>query len=373
MDFMDKVKREKEHIFRHKTKRRITVLLAVATATVWLISMFAKYLLSIYYGYDFKILDVVDSVLDNIIGILPPLIIFNFVYEDLVQDLQADELSEQITKTLMGSQDSMGLFDNETKTNFLHTTMVSLLKEEKGDMVFGMAKPYLDSKYNIRKQYQYLIKLKPCTEQSDIFLPDKYILIQEKFTYIKCFANIESKIGKEFKIAYFLNEEELDNQLKGQNYIFREDLNIHEEDLEKLSQLSDEEKEEFIHNFMKLNVRIEEELAKITKVVIDENGIFIDFSLEEEIYKNEMLIEIFFLMPQVKQKSKFLAAISEPTYGPNIQFIYDEDMADIIMFPFLNMSVEARKTTHFPGVYQISAQDEWVMPMSGVVFIIDIK
>ncbi|MFI3200759.1 MAG: hypothetical protein R3Y54_04415 [Eubacteriales bacterium] len=380
MEFTQKMKKEADSLFRHRTKRRITAMLAVITLAVWIVTMVIKYIFSVQFGYDFSFLDILDGVLDNLLGVLPPIIIFNFIYEDLMQDLQADELSEQITQTLMGNQDSMKLFDRESKTNFLHTTMVSLLEEEKGNMLFEMIDPYLTGKYNIRKHYDYIIKLKKCPMGDAIFTSNEYVVLEEDFQYKKCFVNKEGKIGKVFSIGYFLNEEDLDEELKKESYIFREDLNVHKKDIEALAQLSDEEKLAFVENFMKLQVctaGIDESMAQIAtmeQVKIDSNGIYIQFIRNDiGVEENELFVDIRFIMPQVNTRSKFMAAISDPTLSPSIQFIYEEEMAEVIMIPFLNMSTEVRKTNPIQGVYRISLQDEWLMPMSGIVFMIEIK
>ena len=77
-----------------------------------------------------------------------------------------------------------------------------------------------------------------------------------------------------------------------------------------------------------------------------------------------------FSIPHRKQASYFFVSISDPTYSPYIRFVYPEDEIDAEMIPFLSRATSSADTKIFEGLREISFEKEWVMPMSGVMFII---
>ncbi|MDF2541836.1 MAG: hypothetical protein K0S47_1554 [Herbinix sp.] len=352
-------------------RKYATIMLACVSFIVWLVILTIKYFFTESRGISFDFSGLLDGILDNLLGILPPIIIFNFAYEYFTQEYVSEEMSEQITQTLMSDPRAISRFDKEAKKKFVHTTLLSMLKEEQGNMVYEMIKPYIDSEYNIRKYYKYKFTLSEYPQNHKIFSGQKYYRVQEKLAYKKLYI-ASNKFSSNFKIGFFMEEIELDSALKNQTFLFREDLNIAVSELNQLTQLNDSQKRDFLINDMKLKVYIDNIEAAINFVQIDEKGILLDM-LCQQTNTSEIMVEVGFQMPQLKTRGKIFASISEPTFSPNIELTYPDDKMKVIMIPFLNGSTSSQDAMHYEGICEILVQDEWIMPMSGVTFIIEMK
>ena len=86
-------------------------MLALITLVAWVVFLAVKLLILKNRGENFDFGIVLDGIIDNLLGILPPIIIFNFAYEYLTQDYISDEMSEQITRTLMSDPRAIARFD----------------------------------------------------------------------------------------------------------------------------------------------------------------------------------------------------------------------------------------------------------------------
>lgn len=360
------MKKQKNHKKKHGNLKLITIMMAIITTAVWLILLLAKYIIS---GVDFSFL--LDDIIANILGILPPIILFNFLYEYLTREHVADEMTEQITKTLMSSPETIELFDDESKKVFVRTTVQTLVGDEESDMVYGVIEPYLEMQYNTRRFFRYNIILRDY-EDNSMFSKARYMRVYEDLKYKKHYIGA-NKLPKNFRVGFFVNNEELDKELYGQTYLFRENLKIDLEELEILISMSPTDQFQFVSQKMALNVFIDDNKCAIQNVVIDQNGIQTVFASEHDENSRELNIEIMFNMPQLKRYSELLVSINEPTYSPMIQLSYPESTMNVTMFPFLNDGAEClvQNAMRNAGSCDIYLQDKWVYPMSGVVFIVE--
>lgn len=355
-----------------KNKRRglksITIMLAIITTAVWLILLLAKYIIS---GVDFSSL--LDDIIANILGILPPIILFNFLYEYLTKEHVADEMTEQITQTLMSNPETIDLFDEDPKKSFVRTTIQTLVGDEECDMVYGVVEPYLEMQYNIRRFFRYTITLRDYGNDP-LFPADLYMRVYEDLKYKKHYIG-DNGLPSVFHLGFFVNNEELDKELHEQTYLFRENLKIRPGELERLTALSPAEQLQFVADQMSLNVFIDDVRCAIQNVSITRNGIQVAFLSEHDEANRNLKIEVMFNMPQLKGYSEFLVSISEPTYSPMIQLSYPESTMNVTMFPFLNDGAECmvQNAMRNTGSCDIYLQETWVYPMSGVVFIIEDK
>ena len=121
-----------------KNKKRMMGILILATILVWIILLLLK-----IFVWELSLSDLLDDITANILGILPPLLIFNFAYEKLTQDISAIEMSEQITETLMSDPDTIALFTEEQRRGFINSTIASLVDKGACEMVQGALDPYL--------------------------------------------------------------------------------------------------------------------------------------------------------------------------------------------------------------------------------------
>ena len=355
-----------------KNKRRglksITIMLAIITTAVWLILLLAKYIIS---GVDFSSL--LDDIIANILGILPPIILFNFFYEYLTKEHVADEMTEQITQTLMSNPETIDLFDEDPKKSFVRTTIQTLVGEEECDMVYGVVEPYLEMQYNIRRFFRFNITLRDY-DSDPLFPSDRYMRVYEDLTYKKHYIG-DNVLPQVFQIGFFVNNEELDKELHEQTYLFRENLKIRPSELETLTALPESEQLAFVANQMSLNVFINDVKCELQQVTITANGIQVALRSTHDETDRNLKVEVMFNMPQLKGYSEFLVSISEPTYSPMIQLSYPESTMNVTMFPFLNDGAECmvQNAMRNTGSCDIYLQETWVYPMSGVVFIVEDK
>lgn len=115
-----------------RSLKTATVMLAAITTVVWLILVIVKYVTG-----EMNASDLFDDILSNILGILPPIIIFNFAYEYVTKDYVADEISEEITQTLMSNPKALEAFDSNVKRQFIRSTISSLVGPETTESVYG--------------------------------------------------------------------------------------------------------------------------------------------------------------------------------------------------------------------------------------------
>ena len=64
-----------------RNRKQAVIMLAAITTAVWLVFVIGKIIISSYTGENYHFMDLVNSIFDNILGILPPIIIFNFAFE----------------------------------------------------------------------------------------------------------------------------------------------------------------------------------------------------------------------------------------------------------------------------------------------------
>ncbi len=351
-----------------KDMKSITILLAAVTAALWLVLLLVKYIVS---GVSFASL--MDDILANILGILPPIILFNFLYEYLTREHVADEMTEQITETLMSNPQAIALFDDAPKKAFVRTTIQTLVGEEESDMVYGVVEPYLEKQYNIRRFFRYNITLRDY-DNHPLFPPARYLRVYEDVKYHKHYMG-DNYLPQEFCVGFFTDTARLDRELHGQTYLFRENLKVDPAVLAQLAALPAEEQRQFLTRQMALNVYINDAKCELKSAVIDEAGIQAVFCSTHDEADRSLSIEVTFNMPQLKGFSEFLVSINEPTFSPMIQLSYPEGSMNVTMFPFLNDGEEclvqnAMRTT---GSCDIYLQDKWIYPMSGVVFLVEDK
>ena len=94
---------EKRKKLRRKNKKHAVVLLGIAALAIWLVILALKVLVAYKNGGSFDFGAILDGIWDNLLGILPPLVLIDLVFEYITQDYVSEEISEQITGTLMSN------------------------------------------------------------------------------------------------------------------------------------------------------------------------------------------------------------------------------------------------------------------------------
>ena len=381
--------RQKAHELVKKVKDQNFMWLYLITIFVWVILFLIKLFL---WGMDIQ--GLVSSVLDNMLGLLPPMFIFDFVYEKLTRDASSMETSEKIAETLMGDPETLALFSEEQRRIFINSAISSIVKDGMADgMVAQCLNAYLTSKphYKIRPQFRYDIRLFKNIPQNEVFDDKDYFYVEEMLSYHVKYLDREIKeyFPSEFWVGFFAKSDKLDSALRenteadNRNYLFRESLNIKNSDLERLKKLPADKQQEIFKNIFKLKVRTDDKYAKIEEIRIEngaENGggenrtenygIFVKMKSEHDIEKEIHSVLIYFHMPQ-KWNSEVVVAISDPTYSPEIMVSYEEGNMDVEMYSFFSESRESAVENAVDadnGIYNIAVVDRWIYPMSGMVF-----
>lgn len=327
-----------------------------------------------------------DGIFDNILGILPPILLFDFWLEYLQQDKIFDEMTEQITGTIMSKPEVIQSFDKEAQERFLNATVLALVDQDEDEcsMALGAINPYINDKFDIRKDFTYYLEIRNC-ENIENFCADKYMLLCENLSY-ELFYIASEPIGDTVTVGFFVENAELDKRLREQKelchkssrYIMREGLDIDPSDFEKIKAYSSDKAtlQKYISSLFVPQLYIDDELWAISDIDVCENRIDIDFKVLESRRKGDeksSKISLSFRMPQLKTNTSFLASISQPTYNPTIRLSYPEDKYNVKIFPFFNSTVgpSVSKAEQVVGSRNIQVKNKWVHPMSGVVFLIN--
>ena len=363
---------------RKKTKREAVLLLAFIAAVIWLALVLIKFYFAYKAGTSFGsfIQEIGDEILNNILGVIPPIIFIDLAFEAKTQEIVTEETKEQITSALMSNTDIIDLFDVQAKQNFLHATISSITenREEETQMAASAIAPYLKAQYNYEKYFDYSISLWDIPEGHKFFDRSRYMMVSEILQYEKYYIS-SAPLASIFKIGFFTKNGDLDKNLRGHDYLFRESLSIYSKDLEVLANLSDQEKIDFVKKEMALKVYIDHTLCEIESVSISTAGIAVILKSSHDCSKKNFYVDTVFNMPQIKDRTSFLAYITVPTFGVNIRFTYPRDSYKVTMIPFFSDTKDAlvEESDRGVGSCDIHIRDKWIYPMSGVVFNIDLK
>lgn len=344
----------------------LTVMMFIITLMIWVVLLFIK---AFIWGLELK--DLFEEIISNILGIIPPILIFDFIYEYITKDHIADEVSEQITRTLVGSSDVIDVFKYEDKVKFVQNTVRHIVGEESSEMVNAVLEPYIAKKYSIRNSFKYTIVLRDYPN-NHMFDESKYFKAYEDLKYKKSYIG-ENSLGNEFSAAFILKDHILDEALRNQRFILQENLIISDAEMQNLMSLSESDKLSFVMNEMQFSIYIDEKLCEIKSVRISDDAIVITLASEHDPKQSSHSFDISFAMPQLRGRSEILISINEPTYSPIIQLSYPEPAMNVKAFSFLNDGNDSslEQASHNAGNYEFCIQDKWIYPMSGVVFVID--
>ena len=314
-----------------------------------------------YHGYRVSVA-YIDGVIQKIKGELRSK---KLIKKDFLQDVK----NWQSVADILSNPKSMPAISNQLKEDILFGVATAYLGEHNGAMLKDAIKKTFSKKSNFRTKYRYEIEISEEFSFNVVDISEKrYFQLAESLVFCKRF--ITESFHGDFWISFVANLDSLDDELKDENFFFSENLLIHSEDLLLLASLSQEEKREFYLNDMRVKININGKVLLPEEVIINESGVFGRYSFGEEDLQ-EALVKIRFKIPQEKANCYFFASINDPTYSPFIRFSYPEDVMNVKMIPFLSRAVTAKDTKVFDGLRELSVENEWVMPVSGAVFIIE--
>ncbi len=343
-----------------------TFLLFAITLLIWALLFVVKLH---FWGADGE--SIIDDVISNMIGIIPPLLIFDFGLEYLTRDNIASDISEKITQTLMGESEAISAFKDEDKVKFVKNTVRHLVGEESYGMVYAVMEPYITNKYNRRTMFRYKITLRNSPKNA-LFDDERYFRIYESLRYRKCYSE-GGALPEKFSVAFLMNDNALDEALRNRTYIFQENLLIDLPELKQILGMSKSEQRGFIENELHLSIYIDGKLCELSDFCFDEGNIILNYSSSHDEAKKDHDIDISFSMPQKRGMNEFLVSITEPTFSPVIELSYPESDMKVKAYAFLNDGEDGslERATHNVDTFEFNVRDKWIYPMSGVVFAID--
>lgn len=357
-------------------------------------------------GKDFSWNELAQDIIGNLMGVLAAFLVFDIAHEKISKDSYASEVSEQILDTLMYHPDAMELYENEQKKVFVNAFIGSIVDDKDAtEMINNHVNNYLlttkdfeekdgltekDCRIRTAFSYRFVLETERTTAFDKLKAPivdgqDPYFYVQEELNYkVKYLASKGNNTDQaEVKIGLIYDNAALDRFLRGnkseqndellRNCLFRECLDIEDEDKEMFRTLS-ENKEALIQMVKKMlrpHLNIDRCRGEVVDVrVIPDSGIIIVFSVPHDTKAMEHTIDIVFHIPK-QWNSVLEVALVEPTKEPSISLSYNEDLMDVEMYSFLNRgeaSSYENTSENENGIYSISLSGEWVFPISGVVF-----
>ncbi len=373
-EMKERNKKFKETVIRNK-KMSFIFLCGVAMGVEVLLICVVTFLLKIA-----TLENVLESIIINLSGLLPTILLFNVFYEKISRDSYSIEVSNKITETLMSTPETLELFTEVQRQNFINSTISSIVKDEDvTEMVCDNLKNYLmrDEPYQIRKEYNYDFELNsklPQMYKKYFEYAENYFYIQEKLRYkVKILFPDHNNINKqEIKVGFVYNNQYLDSALreydKFKGCIFYENIDIEANDIINLKDvLKDYDK---VQQLFKLDIKIDNCKGKLKEIISCDEGFICVFNVGHDIQAKEHVVRIIFHMPR-KWDSLVEIILVDPTKAPKIFVSYQEETMNVDMLSFLSKSEESSLKVaheHLNGIYDISTNNDWVYPISGAVF-----
>ncbi len=378
-------KKDKNELLKavKREKTRNYVILYTTVLLIWIGLTIFSFVNNFFSGKEFVV-----NIVNNLIGILPPILIFDFFNEKLTRDASAVEMSTKITETLMSNPETLDLFTEEQRKDFIISAATSIVKDPDAvEMVTDNLKNYLNSNlcYRIRTSFDYDFELNnDLPAVFDNILADKknYFYVQEKLHYkVKYLSDSVNNTSSEIiKMGFIFDNINLDSALREksegdvfENCIFRESLDIKPEDLESLKDFISSK--EAFQSIFKVDLQIDSFKAVLDSVTVYNQGIVCAFRSGHDTAACEHTIRIIFHMPKVWD-SLIEVALVDPVKAPKISVSYPEDIMDVDMYSFLSKGKESSLEVaheHFNGIYDIAITSEWIYPISGMVFKVNRK
>ena len=174
----------------------------------------------------------------------------------------------------------------------------------------------------------------------------------------------------EYWLSFVRDLDQIDESLRNENYIFSENLLMDEDDLRIIAGLSADEQRMFYTKQMRVRFNLNGKILEPKELIFNKTGIFAKYEINDYSDSTVLDVKIAFAIPQRKMSSYFFASISDPTYSPHIVFSYPEEEINVEMISFMNRNITTTNAKVFDGLREITMENEWVIPMSGVVFIL---
>lgn len=358
-------------------------------------------------GDFFSPLDLAKDIISNLIGVLAAFLIFDVIHDKMSKDSYASEVSEQILDTLMYHPEALNQYEKEQKKVFVNAFIESIVSDsDAAEMINNHLNSYLltdrdfqenktltekDCRIRTAFSYRFVLETERTAAFNSLRAPkgengqDPYFYMQEELNYrVKYLAPKGNYTDRsEVKIGFIYDNVALDRFLRGnkseqndellKNCLFRESLDIEEVDKQMFAELSKDKEAliQLVRNMFRPHLNIDRCRGEVVDVkVVPNSGVIVVFHVDHDLKAMEHNIDIVFHIPK-KWNTVVEVALVEPTKDPKISLSYNEDAMNVEMYSFLNKGESSAYENTFEnenGVYSISLSEEWVFPISGVVF-----
>ncbi len=363
--------KKEDRTLLNRSFKNISLLFFFVVLLLLFVVILINVLLGIY-SWDRLYIDMINA----LVGVMIPLVLFNFLYDHFTRKQKDRELSEKMTETMMLDQQIIDNFSTESKKKFIQKSTQSILGKTVGEMLYEtLIQSYLTKSYQYRHRFKYYIsyidtKKEPVyqinEEKQFVFDQDTYYFVRQDLSFERDLTDY--KQSEDVRIGFSYKESTLDGLYQRAEFLFRENLWVNDLHNELLKQLTDRELDLFVKKFMQFSIEINGQ-ALPYKVVNNQGheGFHLLLDIPNNIPEGELSkVHIRFQMPQLKSQKKFIVMISEPTEDVEIMFMHLEDKMEVEAIPFLN---EAESITRLPNdTIKIDIHD-WILPRAGVVFV----
>lgn len=419
---------QKEWDSVNELHHRNLALLYTVTIIVFLVLVLISWVTNRFSFGDF-----ISNIIGNLIGAIPPLLLFDIFYSRISENQSEIETTRRLTEAMLTSPRTIAAFSSERRRQFMDSSIRSYTDDpDVSGMIEERIMDYIDAIDNpdaastgsvsrsgraftaLRTKFEYHLRVTPCTAPQSSGAEHPFRLVENPEQYYDVFEDLKYKISylpsanrgiidNRFYIGFPFGIENLDEVFRGfhpdrmdpdaaDNIIFRESIDLTLSDAQRLlkriqdnNDSSDRENrrradgESFLHS-IGLTVKIDNEVARPRNVTVPEEengtikGIYVEYELQnfqKDLQKHDVHITCH--VPK-KWEAPVEVALVDPTKAPTISLSYATDATDVHMYAFLSQSREssvAMAREPINGIYDVSIDNEWIYPVSGIVFTVD--
>ena len=269
--------------------------------------------------------------------------------------------------------DTFSGIPDSVKKETLKNILISYMPAENADMILNMIQPYLDRKFNEKKDFRYTLSITSLRNSKYPIckLPfqnneEKYCRLYERLSFTKQY--IRSDGLDEIWLAFTFDDGSLDDNLHDDKVFFSESLKLQKEDIDIIKSLPQEKIDRMVNTFFKVQVAINEEVLSFYRADVEETGLYVKFKLSKRM--DLIRFKASFEIPFDFNNNFLYLSISEPTFSPEILVEYQEDNYTANLLPFFDDTMKLTQSASFEGEFEMRAEGRWIMPMSGAIVII---
>ena len=258
------------------------------------------------------------------------------------------------------------------KKDTLRNILISYMPEENADMILNMIQPYMERKFNEKKDFHYVLSISTLESSKSLRklpfqnIEEKYCRLYERLSFKKQY--IRSDGLDEIWLAFTFDDGSLDENLHDDKVFFSESLKLQKEDIEIIKNFPKEDLEQTIIPNFKVQVAVNGAVLSTYRVDVEETGIYFRYKLPGKM--DLIRFKASFEIPFDYNNNFLYLSISEPTFSPGILVEYEEDNFKANLLPFFDDTMKLTQTASFEGEFEMKAENRWIMPMSGAIVII---